>query len=114
MTKQDFIQRKKRYFRTSLVPGLITALLMAGLPLVWLCLAVTHPDWPKALRTVGCLFCVAVLIGALWFIYWQWPRIEKRIGFKCSKCQKTFFATEEVLATGKCDNCGAQVLDEVA
>ena len=114
MTQQDFIKRKKRYTRTSLLPGLVTAILMAGLPLVWMCLTILHPDWPSTLRLVGCLICFVLLIGAIWFIYFQSRRIEKRIDFTCPKCQKTFFDSAAVLATGKCDHCGAEVLNEAA
>ena len=115
MTRQEFIQSRKRQERGVLLPGLFSLGVMVSLPFVWEIFQFAHPDLPTFLKIAGHLVCIGVLVFTVWFVYFYLARKESRNPFCCPKCREGFAATEAgVLTSGRCYYCGFQVIDDAS
>ena len=115
MTRQEFIQSKKRQERGVLLPAFLSLGVMVVLPFVWEFYQMAHQDLPTVVKVAGHIICVGVLVFTVWFVYVHLARKERRHPFCCPNCHKGFAATETgVLLSGRCYYCGFQVIDDAA
>jgi DNA-directed RNA polymerase subunit RPC12/RpoP len=115
MTRQEFIQSRKRNSYRVVLPGFSTLFVMVVLPFVWRYFQEVHPDMPLAQRLAGHLICVAFFVFGIWFVYAYSFRVQKRNQHWCPHCKEGFGGSEDtVLKTGRCHYCGFQIIDDAA
>ena len=115
MTRQEFIQAKRRNEYGVVLPGCLTLAVIVVLPFAWYEAQLARPDLPLVWTVAGHAVCIGALVLGVWLIYGHLSRVEQRHQFWCPRCKECFGGTEaSVLATGKCHYCGFQVIDDVA
>ncbi len=113
MTRQAFIQSKKRNGFGVVLPGFAALAVAVVLPFVWYVIQLVHPDLPLTARVVGPAVCVAAIGLGVWLVYVHLRRVEDRQRHWCPQCRKGFGGTEDiVLRTGRCHYCGSQVIHD--
>jgi hypothetical protein len=120
MRRQEFIDRKNRYFKAIALPGLAELAVMLIPPLVLLVavlrLKSLRDPWVAAFFPILLVAHIAV---------WSWGlrrfalcvrKTYTGLDLQCPHCQKGLTgprSTKRVIASGKCSHCGGQVLDDV-
>jgi hypothetical protein len=122
MTTQEFIDRRKRYFKAVALRGLaviaitmvLPQLVLIGLRL-WFQSSQGNP-WMSWLWVGLFILVYSTMVGVGLFSFTSYAiKIATGLGLYCPQCGRSLVAprlTKRVIASGKCAHCGAQVLDD--
>ena len=115
MTRQEFIECRDRYRRTVAPWGLVALCVFVGTIALMAHIEPKCESWPTPIWLGMNVGAVALMVGAVSTAVIKEARLARRLGISCPHCRRRLtMMMALVVASGRCGNCGAKVLDDAA
>lgn len=116
MTKDQLIKRIKAHRKTANIWGIIwlISLFVSFFALIWFFEYFVSVE--REYVIIFIILLVALFLGHFLFLFWLGKKRFKKYGLECPNCKKPIYASlaQIAVATGKCGECGATIIQENA